>query len=372
MKGFGAFLWGIPLVLAAVALLWWNEGRAVNTARALADGASSVTTVAAEQAASAAEGSLIHLSAEATVVTQFVDAELGLRREALRWRRTVEMYQWRRTSSQDDGNPVYRQEWSSQRIDSSDYPAERQNPASFPLLAGELVAQDARIGGLALTPQLITRSSDLQPLDLSPWERTLLEARLDLQGITVAPGSTTADGGLHLPYGGGTADAPAVGDLRLRLTWLPAGQVSVVGRKAGAALEPYATSSGFVIGFLRPGHHSAEALFERAEQQNRTTTIAMRVIGALLMAFGFRTLFSPIATLTGWIPLLGGLTRAGLNLLAGSLALVISVATASTAWLVYRPLVAVPLLLLTVAAAYLLLRRRPSATPATQAAAPST
>jgi hypothetical protein len=53
---------GILLVIGAIVLLWWNEGRAVEASRALVEGARQVVEVQASAAAASAEGKLVHLS----------------------------------------------------------------------------------------------------------------------------------------------------------------------------------------------------------------------------------------------------------------------------------------------------------------------
>jgi hypothetical protein len=75
------------------------------------------------------------------------------------------------------------------------------------------------------------------------------------------------------------------------------------------------------------------------------------------MFLGLLLIFKPLAVLGDVVPLFGSMLGAGLGvfsfLLASSLALV----TVAVAWLVYRPLLGVTLLLLAGAAIFLLVRR---------------
>ena len=83
------------------------------------------------------------------------------------------------------------------------------------------------------------------------------------------------------------------------------------------------------------------------------------------MFIGLFVLFRPLAVVADVLPLLGDMLRMGLGLFAGVMALSLSLVTIAFAWLTYRPLVSVPLLLVGVGAIIALkLRGRRSPLPA--------
>ena len=91
-------LFGFILVVAACILLFWAEGRAVKTARALEEGKGIVIEVDAQAIVPGNEGKLVHISGDA--IPQDVPADIRLAVEAkgaARLTRVVEMLQWKET-----------------------------------------------------------------------------------------------------------------------------------------------------------------------------------------------------------------------------------------------------------------------------------
>ena len=92
-------LFGILLCIIGIPLLFWNEGRAVKRYKTLKEGAGAVVAVSADKVDSANEGKLVHLSGEATTSETLQDEKYGISANALRLRRSVEMYQWKESTS---------------------------------------------------------------------------------------------------------------------------------------------------------------------------------------------------------------------------------------------------------------------------------
>src|SRR5512140_251368 len=83
---------GIVFFIGAFPLLFWNEGRAVQTAKSLAEGDAAVVHV--EKLDPGNEGKLVHVSGEAKTDEILADDEYGVMANALRLARRVEMYQY--------------------------------------------------------------------------------------------------------------------------------------------------------------------------------------------------------------------------------------------------------------------------------------
>lgn len=353
---------GLLLVVSAVGLAWWNESLSVRTARALAEGERRTTGVAADALASIADGTLVHVSGAASSAGGVADPLLGVAFDALRVRRSVESYQWRRSSrsGDPDGDATYHLEWSARRIDSSGWPAEYQNPAEGALRSDTLAAADATLAGVPLDAALLARSDGFVDV---PLDAALVAA--------VARGANTRavahEGALHLAYGGGRGDAPRVGDVRVRLEQVPPGVFSAVALLEGGRLQPAPTRSGVPVALLRSGVHSADALFAAAETERRGRTGLFRGLAAAVAILGFRMALHPLAALARLVPLVGGLLRVGVNGAAVALGAATAASTVAVAWVAVRPMVALPLLALAVAGVVWLARRPRTA----RAAAPS-
>ena len=94
-KSIKGVLFGLVLIVASVIGLFWNEGRAVQTAKSLAEGAGLVIDVDAARVDPANEGKLVHVSGEMKAGVQPRDPEFAVTADGLRLVRKVEMYQWK-------------------------------------------------------------------------------------------------------------------------------------------------------------------------------------------------------------------------------------------------------------------------------------
>lgn len=77
----------------------------------------------------------------------------------------------------------------------------------------------------------------------------------------------------------------------------------------------------------------------------------MRLGGFILIWIGFGLIFAPLAVLADIVPLFGNLVGAATGLIAFLLALALALTVIAIAWVVFRPLLGMALLVLAVAAA---------------------
>src|SRR5881394_3204046 len=75
-------LFGIVFAVAAVPLLWWNEGRAVQTYESLKEGAAAVVEARADVISPATAGKLVHVSGLATTQEVLRDPTFGVSAQA--------------------------------------------------------------------------------------------------------------------------------------------------------------------------------------------------------------------------------------------------------------------------------------------------
>src|SRR5512140_2041012 len=78
---------GLVLAVVAFPLLFWNEGRAVRTARSLDEGRGAVVTVASDSVQPANEAKLVHTTGRAKTSDTVMDPLLGVSANALRLKR---------------------------------------------------------------------------------------------------------------------------------------------------------------------------------------------------------------------------------------------------------------------------------------------
>jgi hypothetical protein len=151
-------------------------------------------------------------------------------------------------------------------------------------------------------------------------------------------------------------DDPRVGDARVRFESIKTGDASVLARQVTDTFEAYATPYGTSIARITSGIQSKQAMFAAARTENKVVTWLLRAGGLLLMFFGFLALFQPLKILADILPLAGSIVGAGTGLVAFLLAAMGSFIVVALAWLWYRPVIGVSLLLLAGACLFLLFR----------------
>jgi hypothetical protein len=365
----GAFvgvLIGLLFVPGSAWMLFWNEGRAVQTSRSLSEGAASVQAADAGRIDPALDGRLIHVAGPITVAGPLRDPDFGVQAQgALRIVRSVEMYQWReerrsetRTNLGGSQETVttynYTRGWSSQAIDSSRFrqPEGRFNPQMrFP--SRDTVAPEARLGARRLTEEQIRGFGEPRPLPL------------DAAAFMAPAGAIVTDGGLYV---GRDPQSPQIGDLRIRFSLVPADSASVVAAQRGDGFAPFQTRAGDRVMLMRTGTVPAAAMFQAAEEGNRIFTWVLRAVGVLLMFIGFGMIFRPLSVLGSVVPVVGSIIGAGAGLVSGILTLVIAPLVIAVAWIFYRPVIGILVLVVGMAGAagltWLARQRRAAAPPA--------
>ncbi len=339
---------GILLLLGAVVLLWWNEGRAILTAKGLTEGAGVVVSVASDQVDPGNSGKLVHVSGRALTETALADPDFPyMKAKALVLSRKVEMFQWREESqtkeTKEAGGSVvkettysYSRVWSSALNDSSRFHARNghENPTSMPYGPLTLKAPDARVGAFRLPPGMLDlpASETLRAPDSAP-----------------ASGNYTIAGGWI--YLGKNPDSPAIGDVRIEHLYAPEQDISLVAGQQGDSFAPFPVSGGKRnIQMLRPGLYDAQAMFNAAQDENAMLAWLLRGAGLVAFFVGFYLILRPLSVLGDVVPLVGSILNAGVALLAFCLSLICGLLVIALAWLYYRPLLGAALLLATAAA----------------------
>jgi hypothetical protein len=336
---------GAILATAAFPVMWCNEGRAVQTARSLDEGAGAVVSVSADHVDAALEGALVHMTARADTQEWVRDFEFGISAQGLKLVRTVEMYQWRETEKTESRDKLgggretvttysYHAEWASRLIDSRSFRKSDSypNPLQMPWPSRTTLASRVEFGAFVLPPELIGQ--------IEQAEAVVLDTHT---AVTLPPGTgLRADGGYY--YRGSHPDAPQVGDVRVSFKVAKPAVVSIVARQTGITFAPFQTRAGNALLMLDEGRHTADEMFAAARHQNAVLTWILRAVGVLLLFLGFVLIFRPIATLGSVVPLVGHLLGAGLALASLGLALAVSSVTIAVAWFVYRPLLSITLM----------------------------
>ncbi|MDH4225425.1 MAG: TMEM43 family protein [Deltaproteobacteria bacterium] len=346
-------LFGIILFIVAFPVLFWNEGRAVHTAKGLEEGQAQVATVSADVVAPENQGKVIHLVGRADTKEALSDPVFGLSKTALRFNRTVEMFQWKESSETKSKKELgggetrettysYSTEWNEGLIDSRQFkhPADHVNPAQMEVSSTGQNARNPTLGGFQLGQGGVSELNNFKPVALSDADLAKVSGRYKGKLKVTESHFYTGD-----------PNTPKVGDLRISFKEVAPGPVSVVAQQNGQGFVPFSTSQGTTIFMVEPGEHSSGEMFSSAFRANTITTWLIRIGGWLLMSLGLFMVVNPIKVLADVVPFLGTLVSFGLGLVTGIIALVLSLITIAAGWIVYRPVLGSLLLLLAVGVA---------------------
>ncbi|MBP5638011.1 MAG: hypothetical protein J6X55_00905, partial [Victivallales bacterium] len=162
---------GIIMVVAAIVLLFWNEGRAVSRAKALSEGKSNVISVEPSSIDSANEGKLVHVTGDLVTTDILQDPFFGISENAIRLERTVEIYQWDESSSSKTEKKLgggtqtvttysYSKKWCREPVNSENFHdenARRQyvNIGVLPYQNESMLATNVTLGAFRFSEELI-------------------------------------------------------------------------------------------------------------------------------------------------------------------------------------------------------------------------
>lgn len=339
------FLVGLLLFVVAFPLLFWNEGRAVKRYKTLKEGGGAVVSVTSESVDPANAGKLIHTTGKADTDATLTDSVFGVSSNALKLKRVAEMYQWKETSQSKTRKKVgggtetvktysYSKTWADRPINSTNFkkPTGHQNPQSIPYGFAEQIADEVTLGAYVLSASLLGKIQNFESLPVgsdSPLPEQL-EGKAKLY-----------DGGFYI---GADPASPQVSDTRIKFKVTKPTEVSVIAKQVDSTFEPYATKAGGTIELLQTGVHTANAMIQKAQENNKILTWILRLFGFILMLFGLNMILRPLSVIADVWPILGDIVGAGTGIVSFLLASILSLITIAIAWVVYRPLLGIILL----------------------------
>ena len=344
----GGAIFGFFLAAVVVFALFWNEGRSVKRYKDLKEGAGAVVSVQSETVDPAMEGKLIHITGETKTTTPLQDADFGIQSSTIKLIRKAEIFQWVEDVKTEEKTKVggttetvrtysYSQEWKDGLVDSSQFKkaAGHQNPTEMKYDSRSSMAEDVTVGAFSLPGFLVSKISVAGALAIETLEKASEEIRNT---------GKLNNGGV---YFGSNPASPAVGDQRVSFQIVPNGPVSVVAQQAGNTFVSFRTSIGGQLDLLESGLMSAPEMFQLAQDRNKMLTLAIRVGGFVMLGIAFSMILRPIAVLASILPFLGRLVGTGTTIIAFLLAAIVWTLTVAVAWIFYRPILGIAILIVT-------------------------
>ncbi len=354
-SSFGGIGTGFIMIIAATVLLWWNEGRAVKTAKMLdeAEGVAvhmtDVNTLDPQY-----QDKLVHANGTVVTLDSLFDSDFQVGVKGMRLTRSVSYYQWVEHSSSSTEDKLggsqevtttytYSTEWVSSPINSSEfkdpqYKAYNNGGVRRQVENKDFIAQSAKIGAYRLPENMISSfpRSNMMPLMLS------------IQGDSTS---------MHVKnneiYFGANPNDPMVGDVRVEYRYIPAQNVvSLIAKVQGDTFTRFTAKNGKSFSSLVLGERSMEEMFESEKAGNNMLTWILRILGFIFVSAGLKQIFDFLSTLLKVVPFLASIMSWGVGLVCNVIAFAWTLIVVAVAWLFYRPLLSVCLLAIAGAAVY--------------------
>ena len=314
------------------------------------------------------------MTAKADTKDVLTDPLFKISSTAIRLERRVEMYQWKQNESSKTEKQLgggtkkttvytYEKVWSDKPVNSAYFKeAGHENPV-FPFESEKLRANHVTLGDFLLNDSLVDRLGDSRKLPV-PADYKLpaaLSGKSDAAYVHVSRKSSAPSQVSQEQPADNAGDAaltePAIGDLRISWYAVVPHEVSIVARQTGKTFSAYPVGSESIL-LIADSVQSAEAMFQSAQSANSAMTWFLRIAGLVMMYVGLSCVLRPLSVLMDVIPFLGDLIGAGISLISFLIALPCTLVTIAVAWIYYRPLLGIGLLVVAAALIVFLFRKK--------------
>ena len=401
---------GILLFCLGTALLWWNEGRAVKTEKMLDEAGSAYVEMENPNKKDASlEGELICGTAMATTEDLLTDKEFGIGAKAIALKRTVEYYQWVEHAQQKKEDKLggkevttttytYSKEWTSRPVESAQFkdPAyQKKNMVLNTIEEAEQYAENVSFGAYKLNESLIHSIRSTEALDLALAEDMLAQfdkitqvayerfygvqkkdqpaaqqpaetAVLSDSAKAVADSLKAVNDSINkamenaqnkkdleyvhqagnVLYFGRVPGSPEVGDVRVTFEQVVPAKVTIMAVVDGDTFKPFKAKNGKRFQTLVMGKKSGDDIIEAEKEGNTVILWILRIVGILMVIGGLKGIFGFIETILKVVPFIAGIFGWGVGLVCTVVGVVWSLIVIAIAWLFYRPLLGISLLVI--------------------------
>ena len=147
-------------------------------------------------------------------------------------------------------------------------------------------------------------------------------------------------------YFGRVPGAPEVGDVRVTFEKVVPAKVTVMAVVDGDTFKPFKAKNGKRFETLVMGKKSGDEIIDAAKETNNIILWALRIIGIMMVIGGLKGIFGFIETILKVVPFIAGIFGWGVGLVCTVIGIAWSLIIIAIAWLFYRPLLGISLLVL--------------------------
>ena len=147
-------------------------------------------------------------------------------------------------------------------------------------------------------------------------------------------------------YLGRVPGSPEVGDVRITFEKIVPAKVTVMAVVDGDTFKPFKAKNGKRFQRLVMGKKSGDEIIEAEKEANSMILWALRILGIVMVIGGLKGIFGFIETILKVVPFIAGIFGWGVGVVCTIIGIVWSLIVIALAWLFYRPVLAISLLVL--------------------------
>lgn len=325
---------GIIFLLAGTILIWWNEGNTVKNLKAVDEIQKNVIDIKSDSINPSNDQKLVATNGEINILDESLkDDTFGIQQKSIKLKRIIEIYQWKETEKKDSNDRVtyqYEKDWETELIDSSEFhKSGYTNPTYQPYNNETFIAEEVKIGQFYLNKE--------------QKENIPTPTRLEITQ------------GSYLPYGyqlknnyitnAQDINNPNIGDIRISYVYNSYKNISILALQNEDSFADYISSNGVKINRVEEGLLNSNAIIDKIISENKMIKWVFRGLGAILVILGYTFILNLITTATSFIPIIGNIVGTGIALVSFLLGCIHSLIIFTIAWIRFRPIIGICLLI---------------------------
>lgn len=329
---FGTAILGFIILIASIFALFINEHNYVNAIKIANFAEKNAIIVSANDLNPSNDNKLIFTNGSAYSQELLTDSIIRVP-NAIALFRDTEIYQWEEIRKHRDNNKIsytYRKTWSKNLINSDNFESSAyKNPKKMKYEPKNIYAHNIGLGKFYLSEEIIKNINSISKITQLPYNSNF-----------------KIYNGFY--FTGNDYDNPKIGDQKLSYSYIPSGiKLSIIAKQSGNHLENMNSKYGD-FSIVMNGEKDLKTMISDYKKNLTNNTWLIRGISLLFLFLGLNLIIQPIVNLGNTIPILGELTQ--MAAFASTLIITIALGTLiiSLAWLLFRPEIAIPLIIISI------------------------
>lgn len=210
-----------------------------------------------------------------------------------------------------------------------------------------------RVTGLNVSPKVAQQkvAQPAQPATPAVADSTLAAVPDSVK--TIVPDSVPQDNKIDLEfvhqqgnvlYFGRTSAAPQIGDVRVTFEKVTPAKVTIISQVTGDTFKAYKAKNGKHFQTLVMGKKDSSEIFDAEHQANHLWMWILRLIGTLIVISGLKGVFGFLEMILKVVPFIANIIGWGVGVVCTVIGIAWSLVVIAIAWLFYRPLIGITLL----------------------------